>query len=207
MRGLGPSPPVPRRPARSFRPAGSGEHAPDGAGPPAGGRPCFADTPRRSATATRGPPGPAPALAGTTAADGLATHDATCRSLAAGSGAVSGAVVVSADYRLDPEHPWPAAPDDALNVLLWARARALALGCDPGRVVVAGESSGGNLAAVTALRAPELVAGQLLVYPPLDAAMATESAAAYGEGHFHLACEPGRVFGVPPPGRLRCAPH
>ncbi|KMO93981.1 alpha/beta hydrolase, partial [Streptomyces roseus] len=51
---------------------------------------------------------------------GVATHDATCRSLAAGSGAV----VVSADYRLAPEHPWPAAPDDALNVLLWARARA-----------------------------------------------------------------------------------
>ncbi|MFD7085792.1 alpha/beta hydrolase [Streptomyces sp. NPDC059918] len=114
---------------------------------------------------------------------GLATHDATCRSLAAGSGAV----VVSADYRLAPEHPWPAAPDDALNVLLWARAQALALGCDPDRVAVAGDSSGGNLAAVTALRAPELVAGQLLVYPPLDAAMATESTAAYAEGHFHTA--------------------
>ncbi|KOU25899.1 hypothetical protein ADK52_10735 [Streptomyces sp. WM6372] len=131
---------------------------------------------------------------------GLGTHDATCRSLAAGSGAV----VVSADYRLAPEHPWPAAPDDALTVLLWARAQAAALGCDPGRVVVAGDSSGGNLAAVTALRASELVAGQLLVYPPLDAAAATAvtaaatataattatataSAAAYGEGHFHTA--------------------
>ncbi|WP_406182084.1 alpha/beta hydrolase [Streptomyces sp. NBC_01006] len=121
---------------------------------------------------------------------GVGTHDATCRSLAAGSGAV----VVSADYRLAPEHPWPAAPDDALTVLLWARAQAVALGCDPGRVVVAGDSSGGNLAAVTALRAPELVAGQLLVYPPLDAAMMTtatatataaSSTAAYGEGHFH----------------------
>ncbi|MCC0098716.1 alpha/beta hydrolase [Streptomyces flavotricini] len=141
---------------------------------------------------------------------GLGTHDATCRSLAAGSGAV----VVSADYRLAPEHPWPAATDDALTVLLWARAQAAALGCDPGRVVVAGDSSGGNLATVTALRAPEPVAGQLLVYPPLDAAaamgtatptgtaaetetetgttatataVATGSAAAYGEGHFHTA--------------------
>ncbi|MFI6149802.1 alpha/beta hydrolase [Streptomyces sp. NPDC051109] len=126
---------------------------------------------------------------------GLGTHDATCRSLAA----ASGAVVVSADYRLAPEHPWPAAPDDALTVLLWARAQAPALGCDPGRVVLAGDSSGGNLAAVTALRAPELVAGQLLVYPPLDAAAATAtgtatatastaaSTAAYGEGHFHTA--------------------
>ena len=109
---------------------------------------------------------------------GLDTHDAVCRSLAAGSGAV----VVSADYRLAPEHPWPAAPDDALTVLLWARAQAVALGCEPGRVVVAGDSSGGNLAAVTALRAPELVAGQLLVYPPLDAEMAAASVSPYGKG-------------------------
>ncbi|MCX5196711.1 alpha/beta hydrolase [Streptomyces sp. NBC_00249] len=114
---------------------------------------------------------------------GLDTHDALCRELAA----ASGAVVVSADYRLAPEHPWPAACDDALGVLLWARAEARALGCDPGRVVVAGDSSGGNLAAVTALRAPGLVAGQLLAYPPLDASMGTESVTAYGRGHFHTA--------------------
>lgn len=114
---------------------------------------------------------------------GLDTHDALCRSLAA----ACGAVVVSADYRLAPEHPWPAAPDDALTVLLWARAEAAALGCDPGRIVVAGDSSGGNLAAVTALRAPELVAGQLLCYPPLDAAMDSASVETYAEGHFHTA--------------------
>ncbi|MFJ3200821.1 alpha/beta hydrolase [Streptomyces sp. NPDC086989] len=144
---------------------------------------------------------------------GIGTHDATCRRLAAGSGAV----VVSVGYRLAPEHPWPAAADDALTVLLWARAQAGALGCAPHRVVLAGDSSGGNLAAVTALRAPELVAGQLLVYPPLDAAAAPTphpkpkpsqaSAAAtaataaeapgsgpgsgsvseYGEGYFHTA--------------------
>ncbi|MFE2144631.1 alpha/beta hydrolase, partial [Streptomyces sp. NPDC059456] len=145
---------------------------------------------------------------------GIGTHDATCRRLAAGSGAV----VVSVGYRLAPEHPWPAAADDALTILLWAREQAGALGCDPGRVVLAGDSSGGNLAAVTTLRAPELVAGQLLVYPPLDAAgaptpaptpatasvpegagpgpgpgpdpapgSAPGSVAAYGEGHFHTA--------------------
>ncbi|MFD3938908.1 alpha/beta hydrolase [Streptomyces sp. NPDC058611] len=111
------------------------------------------------------------------------THDALCRRLAA----ASGAVVVSADYRLAPEHPWPAAADDALTVLLWARSTAPALGCAAERVVVAGDSSGGNLAAVTALRAPGLVAGQLLFYPPLDASMATESVAAYGTGYFHTA--------------------
>ncbi|MGW0389552.1 alpha/beta hydrolase [Streptomyces sp. NPDC003042] len=114
---------------------------------------------------------------------GLDTHDALCRALAASSGAV----VVSADYRQAPEHPWPAASDDALSVLLWARAEARALGCDTGRVVVAGDSSGANLAAVTALRAPELVAGQLLCYPPLDASMASASVAAYGRGYFHTA--------------------
>ncbi|MFZ3469621.1 alpha/beta hydrolase [Streptomyces sp. 4.24] len=114
---------------------------------------------------------------------GLDTHDALCRALAA----ASGAVVVSADYRLAPEHPWPAAPDDALTVLLWARARAAALGCDPARLVVAGDSSGGNLAAVTALRAPELIAGQLLFYPPLDASMDSPSVAGFGEGYFHTA--------------------
>lgn len=82
---------------------------------------------------------------------GLDTHDALCRALAV----ASGAVVVSADYRLAPEHPWPAAPDDALTVLLWARARAAELGCDAARLFLAGDSSGGNLAAVTALRAPD----------------------------------------------------
>lgn len=114
---------------------------------------------------------------------GLDSHDALCRALAV----ASGAVVVSADYRLAPEHPWPAAPDDALTVLLWARAQAAGLGCDPARLVVAGDSSGGNLAAVTALRAPELVAGQLLFYPPLDASMGFPSVAEFAEGYFHTA--------------------
>ncbi|WP_328298112.1 alpha/beta hydrolase [Streptomyces sp. NBC_00435] len=114
---------------------------------------------------------------------GLDSHDALCRALAL----ASGAVVVSVDYRLAPEHPWPAAPDDALTVVLWARARAAELGCDPARLVVAGDSSGGNLAAVTALRAPELIAGQLLFYPPLDASMGSRSVAEFAEGYFHTA--------------------
>lgn len=114
---------------------------------------------------------------------GLDTHDALCRALAV----ASGAVVVSADYRLAPEHPWPAASDDALTVLLWARARAAELGCDPARLIVAGDSSGGNLAAVTALRAPELIAGQLLFYPALDAAMEQPSVSEFAEGYFHTA--------------------
>lgn len=77
--------------------------------------------------------------------------------------------------------------DDALTVLRWARAQAGPLGCDPDRVTVAGDSSGGNLAAVTALRAPGLLAGQLLVYPPLDASMCSASVDRYAQGYFHTA--------------------
>ena len=98
----------------------------------------------------------------------LDTHDAMCRNLCAGGGCV----VVSVDYRLAPEHKFPAAPDDCLAATRWAVAHAGALGADPGRVGVAGDSAGGNLAAVTALRArdeggPALL-GQLLIYPVTD---------------------------------------
>ena len=95
----------------------------------------------------------------------LDTHDGICRNLCAGTGCV----VVSVDYRLAPEAKFPAAPDDCLAATRWAVANAAALGADPGRVFVAGDSAGGNLAAVTALRirdegGPALL-GQLLIYP------------------------------------------
>jgi acetyl esterase len=98
----------------------------------------------------------------------LDTHDRMCRNLCAGSGCV----VVSVDYRLAPEAKFPAATDDCLAATRWAVANAAALGADPGRVLVAGDSAGGNLAAVTALRirdegGPKLL-GQLLIYPVTD---------------------------------------
>ena len=98
----------------------------------------------------------------------LDTHDAMCRNLCAGTGSV----VVSVDYRLAPEHKFPAAPDDCLEATRWAVDNAGMLNADAGRVVVAGDSAGGNLAAVVALRArdeggPKL-AGQLLIYPVTD---------------------------------------
>jgi acetyl esterase len=98
----------------------------------------------------------------------LDTHDGMCRNLCAGTGCL----VVSVDYRLAPEHKFPAAPDDCLAATRWAVANAGGLGADPGRVLVAGDSAGANLAAVTALRirdegGPRLL-GQLLIYPVTD---------------------------------------
>lgn len=93
------------------------------------------------------------------------THDGVCRDLASDSGTV----IVSVDYRLAPEHPFPAAVDDCVAALEWVHAHAHDLGGDPDRIAVAGDSAGGNLAAVTAMLArdrqgPPLVF-QLLVYP------------------------------------------
>jgi acetyl esterase/lipase len=94
----------------------------------------------------------------------LDTYDGTAREHAVGAGAV----VVSVDYRLAPEHPYPAAVDDVWAVTQWVAAHADELGADPERLAVAGDSAGGNLAAVVALLARD--AGlklrlQLLWYP------------------------------------------
>jgi len=81
------------------------------------------------------------------------------------------AVVVSAEYRLAPEHPFPAAHDDALAVGRWALRQAAHLGGDAGRVVIGGESAGANLATSTALRTldgPTRFAAQWLVVPGVD---------------------------------------
>ncbi|MGW0816443.1 alpha/beta hydrolase [Streptomyces viridiviolaceus] len=115
----------------------------------------------------------------------LDTHDGICRELAHRAGAV----VVSVDYRRAPEHRFPSAAEDAYAVTAWVSGQAAALGCDPTRLAVAGDSSGGNLAATVTLMARDrggpVIAAQLLAYPVLDHRMETRSYATYGTGFFH----------------------
>lgn len=128
---------------------------------------------------------PAPALVyfhggGWTIGD-LDTHDTLCRSLARDSGCV----VVSVDYRLAPEHRFPAALDDALSATRWVRAHAGALGLDARRLAVGGDSAGGNLAAAVALLerdAGHALAWQLLIYPATDLRAVAPSHTTNGQG-------------------------
>ena len=111
----------------------------------------------------------------------LDTHDQPCRLLAR----TSGAQVLSVEYRLAPEHPFPAPIDDATAAFRDAIARASELGVDPARVAVAGDSAGGHLAAVTAQTcagATPAPAFQLLIYPVTDCANVSRSRVTFAEG-------------------------
>ncbi len=112
----------------------------------------------------------------------LDTHDELCRTLALRTGAR----VLSVDYRLAPEHPFPAAIEDALSSFREAGARAGELGVDPARIALAGDSAGGHLAAVTAQLAasdPVPPAFQLLIYPVTDCLEVSASRVDFAEGY------------------------
>lgn len=110
----------------------------------------------------------------------LESHDAVCRSLANGSGQA----VLSVDYRLAPEHPFPAALEDAVVATRWAHANAASLGCRADRLAIGGDSAGGNLAAVVAQLGPVPLVYQLLIYPVTDCTRALPSYAENATGNF-----------------------
>jgi acetyl esterase/lipase len=109
----------------------------------------------------------------------LDTHDSLCRSLANGARCA----VFSVEYRLAPEAPFPAAVDDCIASTVFVHRSAQALAVDPNRIAVGGDSAGGNLAAVVALQAKELLCFQLLIYPATDQRMKTGSLTRNGEGY------------------------
>lgn len=113
----------------------------------------------------------------------LESHDAACRFLAEGSGVR----VLAIDYRLGPEHRFPAAYDDALAAYAWTVEHAAELGGDPDRLGVGGDSAGGALAAGVAIEAARCgwpCRVQLLVYPATDARRQTRSAELFATGFY-----------------------
>ncbi len=118
----------------------------------------------------------------------LDTHDVLCRQLAD----EAGCVVVAVDYRMGPEHRFPAAPDDCLAATRWLQAQAGVLGLDAARFAVGGDSAGGNLAAVVSLAwrdagdampQTQPLKFQLLIYPATDMRAGTPSHTSNGQGY------------------------
>ena len=110
------------------------------------------------------------------------SHDGLCRRLAA----AAGCAVIAVEYRLAPEHPYPSAILDAWTAMRWVAHRGADIGIDPKRLAVGGDSAGGNLAAVVALRARDIdmpVRLQVLIYPVLDSDLDTESYRANATGY------------------------
>ena len=141
--------------------------------------------PLRARVYTPDGPGPFPLVAffhgGGWVIGDLDTHDNMARNVCRGAGAV----VVSAGYRLAPEHPFPAAADDAVAVARYLAAHGSEFGGD-GRLAVAGDSAGGNLAAVAAqalTRDGTPLAGQFLIYPAVDARGGYPSRAQNAKGY------------------------
>ena len=114
----------------------------------------------------------------------IETHDSTCRRVANRSRCQ----VISIDYRLSPEHPFPAPIDDGIAAFRHVRDNAAALGADPARLAVGGDSAGGAVAAVVcqAMRAAKEAgpAFQMLIYPATDSSQESGSRKSFAEGYF-----------------------
>jgi acetyl esterase len=110
----------------------------------------------------------------------LDSHDSIARGLAL----QSDQAVLSVDYRLAPEHPFPAGLEDAVAATRWAYAHAETLGCDPGRIGIGGDSAGGNLAAVVAQLQVAPLRFQLLVVPVTDARCGSATYAEHRDGPY-----------------------
>ncbi|MCW3017252.1 MAG: esterase/lipase, partial [Solirubrobacterales bacterium] len=114
----------------------------------------------------------------------LDTHDELCRTLCVHADVT----VIAVDYRLAPEAPFPAAVDDSLAAFRWVHANAAALGLDPDRLAVGGDSAGGNLSAVVAQQCvadgTAAPAFQLLIYPATDRELRTRSVELFSKGFF-----------------------
>ncbi|MGO4555379.1 alpha/beta hydrolase, partial [Stenotrophomonas sp. 2YAF22] len=114
----------------------------------------------------------------------LAVYDGPCRALANASGHVIAAV----GYRLAPEHPFPTPLHDVADAWLWLQANAADLGLDPARLLIGGDSAGGNLAAACCLLLRDqglpLPSHQLLLYPALDATMASSTYREFADGYY-----------------------
>lgn len=113
----------------------------------------------------------------------LDTHDTLCREIAN----ASGCAVVAVDYRMAPEHPFPAAVDDCIAATYWVHRNAHRLALDATHLAVGGDSAGGNLAAVVALAARDAgdlpIQFQLLIYPATDARRTAASHDTNGQGY------------------------
>ena len=114
----------------------------------------------------------------------LESHDGLCRLLAA----EGGFKVIAVDYRLAPEHPWPAAVDDAMAALQWIEANSAQLGVDGGRIAIGGDSAGGMLAAIVTQQARgktrPRIAYQMLLFPNTQVGGETSSLAEFAVGYF-----------------------
>ena len=113
----------------------------------------------------------------------LDTHDIVCRTLAN----KARCAVIATDYRMGPEHKFPAAVDDCIDVTRWVAGEGASLGVDSTRIAVGGDSAGGNLATVVAITLRDAsgppLAFQALIYPATDQRMDSASHASFGEGY------------------------